>query len=596
MTIRIDCVFRDDVRQDSAACALIQRISRSRAPIRVSEQACRLCGGGSIDEAIRANPVLPSLAFEACHQTLSEERNLPEYEQKRLQRLARLLEQDLIADSFEGARPRGTWSCDVICAVPTSSSISLAKQVDSIQSILRQAETRCVVHLVGDEKARLLAEKMGNPRQVIWHEVGKNLSMGAAMHQVIERLQTEYVAWHDIATIADSSRIREAVETLWRNGAEFWLAPVCWGEQSFACTKMDDLENSSLKISASIASLVCRRASLVDMRGLADRDDALVDLALRAKEQDRQFAFGTNESMSGPAEPATKSAKAQKAFGEPLGFQFESVACDIVLPFHNHFDYVSESLEAAVDQANADVTIHLVDDCSTEDTHALRQRWAQHPRVRYYRNRTNIGQFMSLNNVSKFCDTGLIAVQDADDISLPNRIETAGNFLRLCNADFFGGAVELFGSENLIRPVHTETESLEVIERAEQRHSFYPPATRIPYFLENPTAVFRREMFQQRGGYADFGTREMNRSSLDSEFLMRCFFSGVRFAITNEVMTRYRVHADSATQNRVTGWGTGPRAEASRLVLEHTRIFRQGTFDPRVFGSQGKYQAETIRT
>ena len=271
------------------------------------------------------------------------------------------------------------------------------------------------------------------------------------------------------------------------------------------------------------------------------------------------------------------------------------VRCDVVLPFRGQLNYVREALDGLLRQEHATPTIHLIDDATEEDTTAFLNHWAAHPQLRVYRNRENIGQFQSFNNVSPFWETELVAVQDADDISLPHRLHWAAEMLRESGADYFGGAVELFGDDELIRPVMHESTELELIRRADYRRSFYPQWAKTDYFLENPTAVFRVAMFREMGGYADFGNRLMNRTSLDTEFQLRCLFRGVRFAITREVVTRYRVHPESATQDRQTGWGTTPRAESIRQLEERCRLFRSGDFDPRSFGSLGRYSGVTVR-
>src|SRR5262249_43854792 len=120
------------------------------------------------------------------------------------------------------------------------------------------------------------------------------------------------------------------------------------------------------------------------------------------------------------------------------------VACDVVLPFHGHLDYVREALEGLLEQEGADAVIHLVDDASREDTEPFLRYWASDRRVRTYRNECNVGPFVSFNNVSAYRETGLLAVQDADDVSLPHRLRTAGNALRLADADVFGGRSWVF--------------------------------------------------------------------------------------------------------------------------------------------------------
>jgi hypothetical protein len=49
-------------------------------------------------------------------------------------------------------------------------------------------------------------------------------------------------------------------------------------------------------------------------------------------------------------------------------------------------------------------------------------------------------------------ETGLVAVQDGDDVSLPCRIRAAGNALRLSGAEIFGGRTRRFGAETTLHP------------------------------------------------------------------------------------------------------------------------------------------------
>ena len=566
----------------------------------VSEQVCQECCKNSVEESLHSNQVIQSLLFEACSKRLSgigpHGGGQRHYE---LNRTLKMAETALVQDSFRQAKHPGNWACDVIIPIPEFDKfgMSLPAVTSSIQAVLEQKGVVVFAHLVGESHIQKVAQQIDLPRQVFVHNTAPSQqTRGREMHFVFEKLKTEWVSWHDVRYELSPTRLKNACRSLWLSGADLSLSPIQRGLDDIQLTVEDFRSKPTPNAFRGIASLLCRRATLVDLGGLIDSDDALVDFVRRAVDQEFLVLFDTGaselsidrdfESDSPLAVPSTTSDEPSV----PLGFQQQKVECDLVLPFFNHLDFAQQAMDGALNQENSDVTIHLIDDASTENTHSFMKQWSGHRQVRCYRNRENIGQFMSLNNAVKFCETELIAVQDADDISMPHRITTGGNLLRLCDGDFFGGAVQLFGDDNLIRPVHEKTDHLELVERAERRFSFFPPASSIPYFLENPTAIFRRDMFCQRGGYADFGTREMNRASLDSEFLLRCFFSGVRFAITRKAVTHYRVHKQSATQNRVTGWGTDARAQSSQIVYENTLRFRSGPFDPRIFGSLGKYQ------
>jgi hypothetical protein len=95
------------------------------------------------------------------------------------------------------------------------------------------------------------------------------------------------------------------------------------------------------------------------------------------------------------------------------------------------------------------------------------------------------------------------------------------------------------------------------------------------------------------GGFADFGDRLMNRASVDSEFQQRLLFHGTRFAVSRDVLVKYRVHPESATQDNKSGWGTSARLKAGRNLDARMSIFERGQFDPRAFGSLGRYQKIT---
>jgi glycosyltransferase involved in cell wall biosynthesis len=275
------------------------------------------------------------------------------------------------------------------------------------------------------------------------------------------------------------------------------------------------------------------------------------------------------------------------------GFAEEPVACDVIMPFHGHLDYADQAVRSLLDQEGADLVIHLVDDGSREDTGRFLRFWGSHARIRTYRNRRNIGQFLSFNNAVHFRETELLAVQDADDVSLPRRIHWSGNCLRLADAEVFGGRVRLFREESDHPPARGNGRS-----SGRRWHGWWSselPQYGQAHFMLNPTAVMRAEAFEILGGFADFGDVLRNRCGLDTEFYMRAFYSGRRFAVSTRVVLCYRCHADQATRNRLTGWGTPARAWSERENQRRLPLFQKGGFDARMFGALADHRAVTQR-
>ena len=63
----------------------------------------------------------------------------------------------------------------------------------------------------------------------------------------------------------------------------------------------------------------------------------------------------------------------------------------------------------------------MVDDCSTDDSYGV-LRSLTDPRIRVYKNDTNSGPYASLNAAYRFSTGELIAINDSDDISYPERL------------------------------------------------------------------------------------------------------------------------------------------------------------------------------
>lgn len=574
----LDCVFRTEVsgtgNQQTAQCLLLaQLLSVSPARCTVTRPMCLACQKQLGDRAFSSHPVFPSVTYQMALE--HQETATSEDERDRWAALSERAEEALLNQLQTPVSQTGIPSCDVILLihhhVPRISEV--------IESVLRQVAAAPILHVVCSVESPVI-EKYAGRWNVQIHRVDRQLTWPQTIATLSPHLRTGFIALQDPLRANSTSHLAQALRDLRDQGAELFVY------QSGTPTP------NAITIDAN--SLVIRRATLIDMDELPVTATAanIVELAIR---QGRVVAWGQDLSAEEPTQIETV-LRGQPAWTLPRAATVRrKVRCDVVLPFHGQLGYVEEALQSLLHQDQAQATIHLIDDATPGDISDFLNQWAQHPQLRVYRNRENIGQFTSFNNVSRFWETDLVAVQDADDISLPHRLAWSAEMLDRTGADYFGAAVETFGDEQVILPIMKESETLKVIPRDQFRRSFYPEWDRSNYFLENPTAMFRTAMFRELGGYADFGNRLMNRTSLDTEFQLRCLYRGVRFAISHKIVTRYRVHPQSATQDRQTGWGTSARSESIRQLEDRCQIFRQGDFDPRSFGALGRYTAVTER-
>ncbi len=627
----IDCLFRTEVQgagdTETAQCLLLAQILNTPPEqCGVTRAMCAVCQEQSRGRTFDDHPVFPSLIYHQAVQQLGSTTD-PIVQQHWESWLARA-ESALLLQTRSSGKAAPVPLCDVIlCADRDSPALRSA-----IESVLDQFEAVPILHLIDAGRDPIDWGNLASQWNVQIHRLAGPLTALSSVPHIASSLRTPYIAIQSASATSEPQRLALSIQALRETGAELFVARLPEEAEELAPSET----SPQTEIPALIPwSLVIRRAALVDLGGPEPgRLETESDFITEAFRQGRSVVIRADSAAPPSGSPlppgeglgvraespndvrtsdqasaeipdsqqllrgltrAVAPSPLQLGTTRRLRFPPVPTRCDVVLPFRGQLPYVEEALESILRQEQATPIIHLIDDATLDDTTEFLNHWAQHPQLRVYRNRENIGQFQSFNNVAPYWETDLVAVQDADDISLPHRLHWAHQMLHWSGADYFGGAVELFGDDELIRPVMSETADLVRMKRAAYRRSFYPRWAKADYFLENPTAVFRTAMFREMGGYADFGSRLMNRTSLDTEFQLRCLFRGVRFAITCEVVTRYRVHPESATQDRQTGWGTSPRAESIRQVEARCRLFRQGDFDPRSFGALGRYTHLTER-
>jgi len=102
----------------------------------------------------------------------------------------------------------------------------------------------------------------------------------------------------------------------------------------------------------------------------------------------------------------------------------------ILFPCYNVEKYLDESLLSLINQTYQNIEIIAINDCSTDNTRKILERYAKDDiRIKVYNNDINLKLIKTLNKGIELCNGKYIARMDADDISLPERIEKQVRFL-----------------------------------------------------------------------------------------------------------------------------------------------------------------------
>jgi len=94
----------------------------------------------------------------------------------------------------------------------------------------------------------------------------------------------------------------------------------------------------------------------------------------------------------------------------------------VVMSIYNDGHYVSQAVESILAQSFRDFEFLIVDDGCTDNTREVLSRYRD-DRIRLIVNEKNLGLAPSLNKAIRHSCAKYIARQDADDISLPDRLE-----------------------------------------------------------------------------------------------------------------------------------------------------------------------------
>ena len=103
-------------------------------------------------------------------------------------------------------------------------------------------------------------------------------------------------------------------------------------------------------------------------------------------------------------------------------------AVTVIMSVYNGEVYLRESIESILDQSHRDFFFVIVDDGSEDNTSQILKGYKDQ-RIRLLRNGENIGLTRTLNKVIPSITTPYYVLQDADDISVRNRLERLISFM-----------------------------------------------------------------------------------------------------------------------------------------------------------------------
>lgn len=202
----------------------------------------------------------------------------------------------------------------------------------------------------------------------------------------------------------------------------------------------------------------------------------------------------------------------------------------VIMAVHNGEKYLAEAIESILNQTFEDFEFIIIDDSSKDNSLKIIKEYAKKDsKIKIIKNNKNLKLAGSLNRGLKIAKGKYIARMDADDISLPERLEIQYSYLEE-NKDIF-----LVGTSWIT--INSEGKQ---ISKTINNFNFKKINERLPYksLIHHPTVMFRNEhlFYRDKFFYAQ-----------DRDFWLRFLSNNKKMEVVPKPLIKWRVNEKSVS-------------------------------------------------
>jgi len=206
--------------------------------------------------------------------------------------------------------------------------------------------------------------------------------------------------------------------------------------------------------------------------------------------------------------------------------QIDNCLVTISMPAFNSERYLAEAIQSILDQTHSNFELLILDDGSTDGTRKIIESFSD-PRIIPIYCESNRGLISARNEIAQMAKGKYIALMDADDKALPDRIESQLRFLESGKADICGGAHLSFrqdiGRTKKSKERYTDSDIRALL-------TAYCP-------ISNPCVMARAEVFKK------IPYRAANKHAEDYCLWIEAAMAGYLFANLKNELIIYRIHS-----------------------------------------------------
>lgn len=209
----------------------------------------------------------------------------------------------------------------------------------------------------------------------------------------------------------------------------------------------------------------------------------------------------------------------------------------VLMPVKNCELYVAKAIDSILSQTFKDFELIVIDDGSTDRSHAIVQEYVKSDcRIRLLQNKTCIGLPRTLNRAISQAYGKFLARMDADDVSLPTRLQRQLNFLKH-NPDHIA-----VGSNTILIDSEDRITGRSQLPKFDHQLRWY---CLLLNPIAHPTVMLRANMLKVN----NLRYEESYFTSQDWELWSRCLAVG-KMANIQKPLLKQRIHASSVSATK----------------------------------------------
>lgn len=206
----------------------------------------------------------------------------------------------------------------------------------------------------------------------------------------------------------------------------------------------------------------------------------------------------------------------------------------VVMPTYNREKTIGRAIESIINQTYYNIELIIVDDCSTDKTHEIVEKYRD-KRIKYYKLKTNHGACYARNYGIQKSKGEYIAFQDSDDEWDKDKLNFQIKNMKINNSDIdFCEYIKYDGENSVKFPTKKELNRI--------KRKGYEKALRYGNFISTQLLLVKRYCF-------DNYKFDENLPRLQDYDLVLSLSSNYKISMTNKILVTVYVQNDSISKS-----------------------------------------------